>query len=200
LFYERIGKLITEVEKELTTTTKIQGENGLLVIRRACMKDVSQIFSLVNQMARVKNNLLPRSMSELYEHVRDFIVVADGDKVIGTCSLHIFWEDLAEVRSLAVDSNYQGQSWGEQLMKAIIEDARQLGVLRLFTLTTIPIFFEKFGFTISTKEQLPQKTWSECYRCPKFTECDEYALVLDLAPGFIGPKSRSVRTLPVNHV
>ena len=155
------------------------------------------MFNLVNQMARLKNNLLPRSMSELYEYVRDFIVAVDGDKVVGTCSLHIFWEDLAEVRSLAVDSAYQGQGWGEHLMEAIIQDARQMQILRLFTLTTIPVFFEKFGFHEGTKDQLPQKTWSECFRCPKFTACDETALVLDLAPGFVGPKPvKALPTLP----
>src|SRR5689334_12911934 len=98
------------------------------------MKDVPQIFKLVNQMARLKNNLLPRSMSELYEHVRDFVVAVDDERVIGTCSMHIFWEDLAEVRSLAVDIDYQKQGWGDQLTKIIIEDARDLGILRLFTL------------------------------------------------------------------
>jgi amino-acid N-acetyltransferase len=159
-----------------------------IVIRKARMKDVPQIFTIVNQMARLKNNLLPRSMSELYEHVRDFVVAADGERVVGTCSLHIFWEDLAEVRSLAVDTEYQGQGWGEKLMQVIIEDGRDMGILRLFTLTTIPVFFEKFGFRVGTKEELPQKTWSECFRCPKFTECDETALVLDLAPGYHGPK------------
>ncbi|WJW68656.1 N-acetyltransferase [Candidatus Chlorohelix allophototropha] len=189
--------MITEVEDEMNHTSEALGKNGAIVIRRARMKDVPQIFNLVNQMARLKNNLLPRSMSELYEYVRDFIVAADGDKVIGTCSLHIFWEDLAEVRSLAVDVDYQGQRLGEHLMKAIIEDARQLQILRLFTLTTIPVFFERFGFREGTKEQLPQKTWSECFRCPKFTACDETGLLLDLAPGYVGPMPvRALPTLP----
>jgi amino-acid N-acetyltransferase len=193
-FSRKDCEVITEVEKDIINTTNVQGKNGTIIIRRACVKDVGQMFNLVNQMARLKNNLLPRSMSELYEHIRDFIVAADGDKIIGTCSLHIFWEDLAEVRSLAVDLEYHGQGWGAQLTQAIIEDARQLGLLRLFTLTTIPLFFEKAGFQVSTREQLPQKTWSECFRCPKFTACDETALVLDLAPGFVGPKP--IRALP----
>ncbi len=168
--------------------TGITGANGPIVIRNARIKDVPQIFKLVNGMARLKNNLLPRSMAELYEHVRDFFVAVDGDRVIGTCSLHIFWEDLAEIRSLAVDLDYQGQGWGERLMNIVIENGRDIGMLRLFTLTTIPVFFEKFGFEIATKEQLPQKTWSECFQCPKFTECDEFALVMDLAPGYTGPR------------
>lgn len=177
------------VELQNPIQTGVMGLHAPIIIRRARMKDVAQIFKLVNQMARLKNNLLPRSMSELYEHSRDFLVAVDGERVIGTCSLHIFWEDLAEVRSLAVDLDYQKQGWGELLMDAILEDARDLNLLRLFTLTTIPLFFERFGFVVSTKEQLPSKTWSECFRCPKFTECDETALVLDLAPGFKGPKS-----------
>ncbi|HEX2912884.1 MAG TPA: N-acetyltransferase [Chloroflexia bacterium] len=178
-----------DVDSDIILKTGVAGkESEQIIIRKARIKDVPQIFKLVNQMARLKNNLLPRSMSELYEHVRDFVVAVDDDRVIGTCSLHIFWEDLAEVRSLAVDMEYQGQGWGEQLMNIIIEDARDIGMLRLFTLTTIPAFFEKFGFRVSTKEELPQKTWSECFRCPKFTECDETALLLDLAPGYNGPK------------
>lgn len=177
--------------------TGIEGVNAPIIIRRAGVKDVPQIFKLVNAMARLKNNLLPRSMWELYEHVRDFIVAVDGERIVGTCSLHIFWEDLAEVRSLAVDLDYQGQGWGERLMKAIIEDGREVGMRRLFTLTTIPQFFEKFNFEIATKEQLPQKTWSECFKCPKFTECDEFALVLDLVPGYVGPTPIS-NTVPLN--
>jgi len=176
--------------------TGVQGLNGPIIIRTATVKDVPQIFKLVNTMARLKNNLLPRSLSELYEHVRDFFVAVDGTKVIGTCSLHIFWEDLAEVRSLAVDLDYQGQGWGERLMRTIIQDGREIGMLRLFTLTTIPEFFEQFGFSIATKEELPQKSWSECFKCPKFTECDETALLLDLAPGYVGPKPIS-KVLPV---
>ncbi len=177
-----------QIESDIIIQTGIAGKEAeQILIRKARIKDVAQIFKLVNQMARLKNNLLPRSMSELYEHVRDFVVAVDNERVIGTCSLHIFWEDLAEIRSLAVDTEYQGQGWGEQLMNVIIEDARELGMLRLFTLTTIPAFFERFGFRVGTKEELPQKTWSECFRCPKFTECDETALLLDLAPGFHGP-------------
>ncbi len=176
-------------EADIILRTGIAGKSAeQIIIRKARIKDVPQIFKLVNGMARLKNNLLPRSMSELYEHVRDFVVAVDDDRVIGTCSLHIFWEDLAEVRSLAVDLEYQGQGWGEQLIKVILEDGRDLGMLRLFTLTTIPTFFERFGFRVGTKEELPQKTWSECFKCPKFTECDETALVIDLAPGFHGPK------------
>ncbi len=180
---------MTDLATDIILKTGVAGKTAdQIIIRKARIKDVPQIFKLVNQMARLKNNLLPRSMSELYEHVRDFVVAVDNDRVIGTCSLHIFWEDLAEVRSLAVDLEYQGQGWGEQLTRIIIEDGRELGMLRLFTLTTIPEFFEKFGFRISTKEELPQKTWSECFRCPKFTECDETAQVIDLAPGFSGPR------------
>jgi amino-acid N-acetyltransferase len=180
---------VLQVDADIIEKTGITGKHSeQIIIRKARMKDVPQIFKLVNQMARLKNNLLPRSMSELYEHIRDFVVAVDGDRVIGTCSLHIFWEDLAEVRSLAVDTEYQGQGWGDKLMKVIIEDGRDLGILRLFTLTTIPVFFEKYDFRVSTKEELPQKTWSECFRCPKFTECDETALLLDLAPGYNGPK------------
>ena len=178
-----------QAEADIILKTGIAGKSAdQIIIRKARIKDVPQIFKLVNQMARLKNNLLPRSMSELYEHVRDFVVAVDDERVIGTCSLHIFWEDLAEVRSLAVDLDYQGQGWGDQLTRIILEDAQDLGILRLFTLTTIPAFFERFNFRVSTKEELPSKTWSECFKCPKFTECDETALLLDLAPGYHGPK------------
>jgi amino-acid N-acetyltransferase len=181
----------TDTESDIILKSGKAGKTAeQIIIRKARIKDVPQIFKLVNQMARLKNNLLPRSLSELYEHVRDFIVAVDDDRIIGVCSLHIFWEDLAEVRSLAVDLEYQGQGWGEQLTLVIIEDAREIGILRLFTLTTIPAFFERFDFREGTREELPQKTWSECFRCPKFTECDETALLLDLAPGYRGPQPR----------
>lgn len=187
------------VASDIILESGIAGQQAeQIIIRKARVKDVPQVFKLVNQMARIKGNMLPRSMWELYEHVRDFVVAVDGDRVMGTCSLHIFWEDLAEVRSLAVDNEYQGQGWGEQLMRVIIQDAKEVGILRLFTLTTIPAFFEKFGFQISNKDELHQKTWSECHKCPKFTSCDETALVLDVAPGYTGPKSisRALNVIP----
>jgi amino-acid N-acetyltransferase len=181
-------KKMLDVSEATMGSEVVEKDTGRIGIRKARITDVGQIFKVVNQAARLKNNLLPRSMAELYEHIRDFVVAVDGERVIGTCSLHIFWEDLAEVRSLAVDMEYQGLGLGKQLTQIIIEDARELGILRLFTLTTIPDFFERCGFQVGTKEELPQKTWSECFRCPKFTECDETALLLDLAPGFSGPQ------------
>ena len=167
-------------------TFEAQTSDTRIIIRRATIVDVPQIFQLVNQMARIKNNLLPRSMAELYEHMRDFLVAVQpqpngSQKVVGTCALSIIWDDLAEVRSLAVDTTLQGQGLGERLLAAITADAEELGLTRLFALTTIPRFFLKYGYYLVAREQLPQKTWSECFRCPKFTACDETAVVYDLS-------------------
>ncbi len=124
--------------------------------------------------------MLPRSLSELYENIRDCFVVRQGERVIACASLHVFWSDLAEIRSLAVAEGSQEQGIGAQLVKACLKEAEELGITTIFCLTYKPPLFEKFGFSRVDKMELPRKVWTECYRCPKFPNCDEVALVYHL--------------------
>ena len=148
-------------------------------IEKARIGDVKQIHKLVNSHAS-KGEMLPRALSELYENIRDFVIIRQNDKVIACASLHIFWDDLGERRAAAVDSDMQAKGIGSALVKACVEEARLLGLGKVFCLTYQPGFFEKCGFHIVDKAELPQKVWGECMRCPKFPDCDEVALVCDL--------------------
>jgi amino-acid N-acetyltransferase len=138
------------------------------------MKDIQR---LINEFAR-REEMIPRSINELYENVRDFFICEDKGKICGVCALHVLWEDLAEVRSLAVRREYQRMGMGKKLVKRCLADARVMGVGRVFVLTYQPDFFRKIGFTDIDKSDLPQKIWGDCIRCPKFPECDEHALII----------------------
>jgi amino-acid N-acetyltransferase len=121
--------------------------------------------------------MLPRSFSELYENMRDFWVAPKKNKIIGCVALHIFWDNLAEVKCLAVLCSYQGQGVGTALVKKCIEEANQLRIKQIFTLTYRPEFFERLGFKKTKKEKLPHKIWSDCIHCPEFPQCNETALI-----------------------
>jgi amino-acid N-acetyltransferase len=148
-------------------------------LRRARAADVPAMHRLINYFAE-RDEMLPRSLNELYENLRDYSVIEGGGEVVGCCSLHVAWADLAEVKSLAVREDYRGQGLGEQLLEAALEDARALGLPRVFVLTYIPDYFARFGFRQVEKAQLPQKVWSECIRCPKFPDCGEVSMVLEV--------------------
>jgi amino-acid N-acetyltransferase len=151
------------------------------MIRKARMKDVKAIQKLIGEYAR-KGDMLPRSLSEIYENLRDyFVYVQNGEEVIGSAAIHIMWEDLAEVRSLAVRDGNMGLGVGTQLVEACLSEAIVLGIPRVFALTYKPDFFEKLGFVRVDKSELPQKIWTDCLKCSKFPDCDEVALVTDLS-------------------
>jgi len=124
--------------------------------------------------------MLPRSLSELYETLRDFVICENNGHICGVCALHIMWEDLAEIRSLAVEIKYQKKGIGKNLVKYCLKDARKLGIKRIFALTYHPDFFKKLGFKDIDKSELPQKIWGDCIRCPKFPGCDEHAVIKHL--------------------
>jgi amino-acid N-acetyltransferase len=146
---------------------------------KAGVDDAAQIHSLVNFFAQ-RGEMLPRTLGEVYENLRDFFVVRDGQSVLACVALHIMWEDLAEVRSLSVREESQAQGLGAVLVRACVKEARALGLKTLFALTYRPAFFEKLGFGQADVMSLPRKVWNECYRCPKFPGCNEIAMVLDL--------------------
>ncbi len=145
-------------------------------IKKARILDAKEIHSLVNTFAK-KNSMLPRSLSEIYENVRDFFIVIENDKIIAAAALHILWEDLAEIRSVAVSKDHQGLGIGKKLINKNIREARSLGVKRVFALTYHPDFFKGQGFEDIDKNELPHKIWGDCQRCPNFPDCDELAVI-----------------------
>jgi len=150
------------------------------MIRNARIKDVKEIHLLLKHFAQ-EGLLLARSISSLYDQLRDFFVVEGEDgNILGICALHIIWEDLAEIRSLAVIEEAQGKGIGRQLVGHCLEEAQSLGLERVFTLTYQAGFFRKMGFADIDKKDLPHKIWSDCIHCTMFPDCDEEALVLTL--------------------
>ncbi len=148
-------------------------------LEKAKMPDVPQIHRLINYFAD-RGTMLARSLSEIYENLRDFFVVKQDGRVIACAALHISWSDLAEIKSVAVAEDSQKQGIGTQLIEACLEEAKELGIATVFCLTYQPKFFEKFGLSKVDKMELPRKVWTECYRCPKFPDCDEVALTCQL--------------------
>jgi len=150
-------------------------------VTKARIEDVPQMHKLINEFAN-RGDMLPRALSQIYENLRDYFVVRDGDSVIGCAALHVNWMDLAEIRSLAVDQSHQHEGLGAILVEACVEEARLLGLPRVFCLTRRPEFFSKQGFDSVDRSQLPHKIWAECYYCPKFPDCDEFPLMRNVPP------------------
>jgi amino-acid N-acetyltransferase len=151
------------------------------MIRKATIHDVKKIHALLTKFAE-RGDLLPRPLSDLYDYLRDFSIFDneyDG-LMAGICALHVCWEDLAEIRSLAVVQERQKQGIGSALVDNALAEARKLGIGRVFTLTYQPGFFERNGFKVVDKELLPQKIWADCIKCVKFPNCDETAMLKTL--------------------
>ncbi len=151
------------------------------MIRKATIKDVKAIHSLL-QIYSEKGELLPRPLSVLYDHVRDFKVYEDNkaNGIIGCCALQFCWEDLAEIRSLAVHPEYLENKIGTRLTETALSDAKSFNIRRVFTLTYRPGFFKNFGFKQINRSELPLKIWADCIMCVKFPDCDEIAMMKDM--------------------
>ena len=131
-------------------------------------------------MGLEKDEMLPRSLNQMYETVRDFWVCEIDKEVRGCCALHVMWEDLAEIRSVAIAEESKGQGIGKELVHLALEEARLMGLPRVFLLTYKPDYFKKFQFRVIDKSLLPHKVWTECINCPKFPDCGEVAMIQDL--------------------
>ncbi|MBG0775599.1 MAG: N-acetyltransferase [Desulfovibrionaceae bacterium] len=151
-----------------------------LRIRKAKVADARPIHKMLMDCAR-DGLLLPRSFHDLYRHLREFyVVVSPEGEVHGCCALSIAWEDLAEIRSLVIGGHIQRRGWGRKLVDACLSEALTLGIYRVLTLTYQVEFFKRMGFIEVSKDIVPQKMWADCLNCPKFPECDETAMILDL--------------------
>ncbi len=150
-------------------------------IRKAKITDVREIQKLIEHSAK-QGEMLPRSLSELYDNLRDYIVYLEegAEDIIGTCAMHICWEDLAEIRSLVVREENRRRGIGSRLVEACVSEAISLGLYRIFALTYKPEVFRKHGFKVVDKARLPHKIWADCVKCVKFPECDEIAVLLEV--------------------
>ncbi len=149
------------------------------MLRKAKVTDVSRIKELIGFFAR-EGEMLPRSLNELYESIRDFWVYEEKGRILACGALHPSWEDLAEVKSLAVEREKQRRGIGREVLHACLNEAEDLGIKKIFALTYRPRFFQKEGFRIINKVDLPHKIWSECIKCPHFPDCKEVPLLYEV--------------------
>ena len=145
-------------------------------IEKASLKDAKRIKKMIDFYVD-KEKLLPRPLSEIYEHIRDFVVFREDGKVFGCCALYITWADLAEIKALALDPKYVKKGIGSKLVAACIKDANSMDIAKIFTLTMAPEFFKKQGFKPIKKSELPKKIWGECLACSKYPDCNEDAFI-----------------------
>lgn len=150
-----------------------------MIYRKAAFNDVEALYKLINAYAE-QGLMLGRSRNMLYECLRDFILAEDNGEVVGMGALHLVWDELAEIRALAVAPHIIKSGIGRNIVQGLIEEGKVLGIKTIFTLTYQPEFFMKQGFTEISKDQLPHKVWKECINCTKFPNCDEIALDIKL--------------------
>lgn len=153
-----------------------------LTAEKAVVGDASEIHRLIQYWFEATGDVLPRTEGEIYETIRDFVVVREpnGSRLLAAGALHVEWRDLAEIKSLVVDPSTQGKGLGRIVVDACLDEAVGMGLKTVFALTTTPAFFERLGFRISGVSAFPRKVWNECFRCPKYNACDEIAVTIDL--------------------
>jgi len=152
-----------------------------LLIRKALLSEVVPIHRLVNEFAG-GDLMLPLSVGDVTDRLRDFWVAVDGNEVVGSVAVHVTWGKLVEIRSLAVRKDRQKRGLGARLVRAALREAKELGAEEVFTLTYVPDYFKRFGFKVCDRGELPHKVWVDCVKCPKFPDCGETAMRLDLLP------------------
>ena len=150
-------------------------------VRKARLSDAPVIQALIEPFAE-RDEMLFRSLGEICEGIRDYLVAEADGEVLGCCALHVDTPELAEVKGLAVSEQAQGMGLGSAMVRACIEEAHELGLKQVYALTYRPGFFLRLGFSRTEKPTLPHKVWNECVRCRKFPICGEEAMVLDLVP------------------
>ena len=156
--------------------------DAVLRAQPASVRDAPEIHRLIEYWYQTTGDVLPRTEGEIYETIRDFVVVPDPrvDRLLAAGALHVEWRDLAEIKSLVVDPSSQGKGLGRIVVDACLEEAVELGLNTVFALTTTPQFFERLGFRIAGVSAFPRKVWNECFRCQKYNACDEIAVTIDL--------------------
>jgi amino-acid N-acetyltransferase len=168
--------------EEATMHSSETSRDRQFLVRKARLKDVNAMYQIINHYAE-SQVMLPKTMLQLYENLRDYSVVVDTDDqdtVLACGALHIYWENLAEIRAVAVAPAKNRQGTGTALIERLLKEARELNIERVFVFTYEPDFFSRFGFIQVEHSAMPLKVYNECFNCPKFNKCDELAMVLDL--------------------
>jgi amino-acid N-acetyltransferase len=145
-------------------------------VRKARIQDAMFVQALLKKYS-TEADLILRNMADIYAQIRDYLILADGNKPVGVVALHVYWDDLAEIRSFVIEKKYRGRGNGAKLIDTAVKEAKGLGIKSIFVLTKIPDFFRKYGFRRIAKKELPHKIWKDCFNCPKFPDCDEHALI-----------------------
>jgi amino-acid N-acetyltransferase len=180
-------------KKKFTRVTANAKDESRIAIQKAQIRDVEEIIELVNGFA-ARNLMLPRGPQYVYENIRDFVIASDRNVpvysiaetrevlhlLVACGSLHVLWDDIGEIRALAIHPDYQHLGLGSKLIELMKEEARQLGLKHLFTFTLTEDFFKRLGFKRQGRDELPPKVWGECSRCPKYFKCDEIGMVLEI--------------------
>ncbi len=148
-------------------------------IRKSVIADVKTIHALVNAYAK-KDLMLPRALTDIYDNLQCYFVAERGKTITGCCALCITWENLAEIRSLAVDPASTGKGIGKKLVSRCMREAKTLGVNQVFALTFKPDYFRYLGFHDIKREELPHKVWGDCIRCHLFPDCGEVPLIKNI--------------------
>ncbi len=148
------------------------------LIRKAKTKDAYKIRNLLKKYS-LEADIIIRSLNDIYENIRDFFVVENKNRIIGVIALHIYWEDLAEIRSFVIEKKYRSEGLGTQLLKYALKEAKDMDLKKVFALTKITGFFIKNKFKKISRKKLPEKIWRDCFLCPKYPDkCDEEAVII----------------------
>jgi len=159
--------------------------------RNAVLPDVEQIDSIIQPYSR-QGTLLPRTVAELSENIRDFIVAEDAGRIIGCGALHLYGIHLAEIRTIAVHPIAKGRGAGRKLVEALLVEAERHRVSCVCLFTRIPDFFSHMGFSVAHREELPDKIYKDCIHCPHLLACDEIAMVRGPIPQQTGPHDAQI--------
>jgi amino-acid N-acetyltransferase len=174
--------MIMSNEAAVHSVESVSDQNQKTLIRKARPGDVNDMYRIINHYAE-KQLMLPKTQLRLYEFLRDYTVATENsapNRVLGCGALHIYWEDLAEIRALAVDPEISRGGIGTSIVNRLLDEARGLDIGEVFVFTYVPEFFGRFGFVQVEHSDLPLKVYNECFNCPKFNKCDELAMVLHL--------------------
>ena len=149
-------------------------------IRKAYIKDAYNIQALLKKYTS-EGELLVRPMADIFAQIRDFFILDNKKRLTGLIALHVYWEDLGEIRSFIIEKKFRGRGFGEKLLESAIKEAKSIGIKKVFALTKIPGFFIKQGFKRISRSKLPHKVWKDCFNCPKYPKyCDEIALIYSI--------------------
>ena len=153
-------------------------------MRKAIVADAPFIAEIINNHAK-SGVMLQRPISRIYDNIRDYTVIENDGEIVGCGALHVMWADLAEIRAVAVREDLIGKGYGRPLIERLIEEAKTLGLERVFALTFRDGFFRHLGFEIIDKSELPHKIWADCVNCMHFPNCTEIAVVLRIGDGAV---------------